>query len=1554
VTVERSPSSLTALEGREPLVRALVERISLVERSGALLVCGPAGIGKSALIDTALARVDAVVGRGKIAQLVGPNSLAPIREALQRAVDDAVAGEPDRDAVLARLGHDVGPLLGLVQGAVEVGSDPGTLDRFLECALAVTTALVKFGRPVVLFIDDVHWAESPALALLAKLLKFGPAQGLFVVAGSRNAAIGLDGERLEVEPLDIADAARLVGSIVGGDHALARNIVEILGMEASSTPFRLLEAVRLLVHNGTLVRAGDGAWWLTALSLDAELRLENRLANLAPEMRRVASIAACLGDRFRRSDLDAIVERASGAPPAPGVVDGLVAMAIFTQADGNLRFAHDLLQESAARDLAGDELQRVHQLAAEAHRQRYQQEKVAGEALQFATHATLASVPTPELKAAWIEALADAAEISLALDDLAGACRIARHGLALSGASGRRASASPAFRLSVAFGRTAPLGELAGHEATLVALATTDMEIAIAYGTLATRWFGAGDNRRAVAAVLAGLAALGLATPRSVGRLRAAAALSWTNLLASFARWASRMRRAPQAKRALIDAEAFLIEKGAPTLYSSEIHLYGWLRARAALHQLTIGGSLQYSSNSGMTVAMASAGRLAMARRWARLTLDVLPENQSYGRASALYRATFFGEIWRQSFAQLAEINRRVVDYAIVEGDQLYAAYGVRNLVNCLWYANDDLAHVSRVADEYANLLVRLGDVGNRRIVESIVQAIAKLRAGIDQPLTLDGDIVSAADIDQLARMNNWDAWAICKTIDLQLRVVDGDFAAAREIVGELAPRADNLRGTLVHPFYCAFAVIAHARTANLAGASRSLRGLRTYARTCPDAFAALRDLCHAELAAARRRPGTALYDRAAETALRLGRNVDRALIHRLAASAARSLGLVAESSRHAAAAEIIWRRLGVTRFLPSPEELGRSAADITRLSPVAEATSLDQACQRAADILADLYGIDVGLAVPVEGAWRQWTSRPAIESGDLRRRLSVLSAEAQPDPNRAVSLHVGGLIGVVVVGDEGRQGASALARLAPLASWLATAIDRHRLAAEVATIRSRLAASTDAARADAEASAARERALASRSATFMATIGHELRGPLAAVGALIEVSAQAPASTGHLVALRSAFLSLRELVDDLLTVGLCEAGKLPINRVPFDPAEAARIAGRLAEAQHGADGRRLAVAVDDCPGAVVGDARRLQQILLNLLSNAYRHASAGSVTLTARFEDEVHAVRCRFTVEDEGPGLGTRGAADLFKPFSTTLPASGSGLGLSVSRHLAAALGGTLTATSRLGPGASFCLEVAFDKALAAARPPAAPRALSVLLVDDLELTRTSYATLLGVEGWRVVAVETGEQALDVLGRTAFDLVLLDLSLPGWDGLETLHRMTGQLSDRHDRPALVLFTAMPSPGIVERAKAAGADAVLAKPATREEIVAVAASLVPASIPEDAADAGRLAHLLDALGGDGVGTILSAAQMELPSLVEDLTNAGTTEARRLAAHRLHGFAAHLGLDDLARFAAGVEADLSDIGMTDGLLERSSAAIEEMRRVAMSHHERSLMLTDGGS
>jgi hypothetical protein len=174
---------------------------------------------------------------------------------------------------------------------------------------------------------------------------------------------------------------------------------------------------------------------------------------------------------------------------------------------------------------------------------------------------------------------------------------------------------------------------------------------------------------------------------------------------------------------------------------------------------------------------------------------------------------------------------------------------------------------------------------------------------------------------------------------------------------------------------------------------------------------------------------------------------------------------------------------------------------------------------------------------------------------------------------------------------------------------------------------------------------------------------------------------------------------------------------------------------------------------------------------------------------------------------------------------------------------------------------------------------------------------------------------------------------------------------MTGQLSGRRDRPALVLFTAMPSPSIVERAMAAGADAVLAKPATREEIVAVAASLVPARTAGDVAHAGRLAHLLDALGADGVGTILSAAQMELPSLVEDLTNAETAETRRLAAHRLHGFAAHLGLDDLARFAAGVEADLSDIAMSDGLLARSSAAIEDMRQIA-SHHERSLMPSDG--
>ncbi|MGE4081081.1 MAG: response regulator, partial [Reyranella sp.] len=1365
------------------------------------------------------------MGRGKIAQQAGLNGLAPVREALQQSLEAVVAVAADRAAALARLRSDVGPLLALVQGEVDVGSDAGTLDRLLEGALAVTTAMVKFGRPVVLFIDDLHWAEERTLALLAKLVKFGPAHALFVIAGSRTAGISIDGDRLIVAPLDVTDATRLVESQIGGDRALARNIVEIVGVEASSTPFGLLEALRLLEHNGILARGATGLWSLTALRADVGVRLESRLANLAPEMRRIASIAACLGDRFRRADLDAIVARLTGAPVAPGMVDRLLAMAILSQRDDDLRFAHDLLQESAQRDIAADERHRVHQLAAELHRQRYLAEEAAGEVLKFATHA-LACEPMIELAAAWTDALADAAEVSLALDDLAGASRIARHGLTLVKSHARGRSPSPAFRLSVVFARTAPLEELAGHEAELVALAATAMEIAIAYGTLAARWFGAGENKRAVAAVLAGLAALGLPAPRSVGKLRAGAGMAWTSLAAPLARRLSRMWRAPPSRRVLIDAEAFLIEKGVPALYSSTLHLCAWLRARAALHQLAVDGSRQYSTNSGMTVALASAGRLAMARRWARSTLDALPDSLSYGRASALYRATFFGEIWRRPFAELADVNRRVVAYAVLEGDQLYVAYGVRNLVHCLWFAAADLDQVSRVANEYASLLTRLGDVGNRRIVESISQAIAGLKEGVDKPLALDGRIVSAEDVEQLARMNNWDAWAICKTLDLQLRVVDGDFAAARRIADELAPRANNLVGTLIHPFYCAFSVVACARTADLTGARRSLRRLAGYARTCPEAFSALRDLCLAEVAAARGRSTVHLYDRAAQTAARLGRDFDRAFIHRLAASAARRSDLTGEQERHAGAAEMVWRQLGVTRFTSSTN----IGADFAQLSEVAEAASLDQACQRATAVLAGICGFDVGLAVRVEGAWRSWTSRPETQASDLRRRLAMVGDQGESRQANARLLSAGDEIGLLVVDAEGAAAGTALARLAPLARWLAPVVDRHRLAAEMEIVRGRLAAAAEAARASAAESAERERALASRSATAMATIGHELRGPLAAVGALIEVSSQGPAPSGHVAALRAAFLSLRELVDDLLTVGLCEAGKLPLSAAPFDPVEVARIAARLVEAQHAVAGRPLSVALGGCREAVIGDARRLQQILLNLLSNAYRHAPSGPVTLGATFVDEGRALRCRFTVEDEGPGLGERGAAGLFKPFSTTLPSAGSGLGLSVSHHLAAALGGTLTATGRLGPGASFCLEVSFDKALANRPSAVAPRSLTVLLVDDLELTRTSYATLLGLEGWRVVSVETGEQALEVLAQSTFDLVLLDMSLPGWDGLETLHRMTRLLAERTQRPALVLFTAMPSPTIVERAKAAGADAVLAKPATREEIVAAAAS----------------------------------------------------------------------------------------------------------------------------
>jgi two-component system CheB/CheR fusion protein len=254
-------------------------------------------------------------------------------------------------------------------------------------------------------------------------------------------------------------------------------------------------------------------------------------------------------------------------------------------------------------------------------------------------------------------------------------------------------------------------------------------------------------------------------------------------------------------------------------------------------------------------------------------------------------------------------------------------------------------------------------------------------------------------------------------------------------------------------------------------------------------------------------------------------------------------------------------------------------------------------------------------------------------------------------------------------------------------------------------------------------------------------------------------------------------------------------------------------------------------------PDEVVADSSRLQQVLTNLVGNAIKFTGRGSVAVRIDLDEESEAAAdsaiLRFSVADTGIGIPKERQRDVFRAFtqadsSTTRRYGGTGLGLTISRNLAAMMGGRMWVESEKGRGSTFYFTT--KVALPAVQPgkPSAPRdfasldparrQLRVLLVDDNMVNQRLAARLLEKRGHIVVTAATGQEALDTLERERFDLVIMDVQMPDVDGLTA----TGIIREREKADGghlpIVAMTAHAMTGDRERCLQAGMDGYLPKP----------------------------------------------------------------------------------------------------------------------------------------
>jgi signal transduction histidine kinase/CheY-like chemotaxis protein/HPt (histidine-containing phosphotransfer) domain-containing protein len=445
----------------------------------------------------------------------------------------------------------------------------------------------------------------------------------------------------------------------------------------------------------------------------------------------------------------------------------------------------------------------------------------------------------------------------------------------------------------------------------------------------------------------------------------------------------------------------------------------------------------------------------------------------------------------------------------------------------------------------------------------------------------------------------------------------------------------------------------------------------------------------------------------------------------------------------------------------------------------------------------------------------------------------------------------------------------------------------------------------------------------------YVAVLSHEIRTPLNAILGLLELANDARAAADremYLEDARNAAHSLSRLVGDVLDFAKIESGHLSLDAVEFSVRSLVVEVIRTLESGAKKKNLQLVWKVEpQAPEFVIGDADRLRQVLLNLAGNAIKFTDQGKVSLEiqcAQMESDFIALR--FIVQDTGKGIPASDLESIHEELGTSSRSSaGNGLGLAISSRFVRLMGGAIQVSSEVNRGTTFDFTLRFRSSTPSTlethtRASLTPR--RILLAEDNELNALVAAEILRQEGHIVTVAGSGPQALDEFAAQSFDLVLMDLGIPGLDGMQTAASIRKSAHEANRRIPIVGLSAHASLEIRTVCLSSGMDGFISKPFRKEDLLAVIDRVCASICSESCSGIPRVLdqeHILAQVGGDRALLERMVRRFRqqneiIFARIRDSLAEEHPESIQAEIHRLLGSLSHWGEGEAYRLASAME------------------------------------------